>query len=65
MIRALPAILAAHPNTYYLIVGSGSHQDALREEVRRADLEDRVILLECAGTYRERWRRAMYLSFRR
>ena len=43
MIRALPAILAAHPNTYYLIVGSGSHQDALMEEVRRADLEDRVI----------------------
>jgi glycosyltransferase involved in cell wall biosynthesis len=43
MIRALPTILAAHPNTYYLIVGSGAHQDALREEVRRAAIEDRVL----------------------
>ena len=43
MIGALPAILAAHPNTYYLVVGSGSHQDALIEEASRAGVSERVI----------------------
>ena len=43
MIRALPAVLAAHPNTYYLVVGSGSHRDALIEEVNRAGVSERVI----------------------
>ncbi|HEX2993601.1 MAG TPA: glycosyltransferase, partial [Anaerolineales bacterium] len=33
MIRALPALLASHPNAYYLVVGDGSHRDALLEEV--------------------------------
>lgn len=43
MIRALPSILAAHPNTYYLIVGSGPHQQVLRDEVQRAGLSKRVV----------------------
>jgi len=43
MIRALPAILASNPNTYYLIVGSGSHQNALLEEVDKAGVKNRVI----------------------
>ena len=43
LIRAMPAILASHPNTYYLIVGSGSHRDALVEEVSRAGVNQRVI----------------------
>jgi len=43
MIRALPAILRSAPNTYYLIVGSGSHQSALVDEVNQAGLKDRVI----------------------
>jgi glycosyltransferase involved in cell wall biosynthesis len=43
MIRALPSILASHPNTYYLIVGSGSHHSVLVEEVNRAGVRERVI----------------------
>lgn len=43
MIRALPAILASHPNTYYLIVGGGSHHNALLEEVNKAGVNKRVI----------------------
>jgi len=43
MIRALPEVIASNPNTYYLIVGSGSHQNALIEEVNKAGLNDRVI----------------------
>ncbi len=43
MIRALPAILASHPNTYYLIVGSGEHREALIEEVRKAGVQERVV----------------------
>jgi glycosyltransferase involved in cell wall biosynthesis len=43
MIRALPAILASHPNTYYLIVGSGSHHSALAEEAGKAGLNEQVI----------------------
>jgi glycosyltransferase involved in cell wall biosynthesis len=43
MLRALPAILAAHPNTYYLIVGSGSHQSALLDEASKAGVKERVI----------------------
>ncbi len=43
MIRALPSILASYPNAYYLIVGDGSHRDALLEEVQKADVKDRVI----------------------
>ena len=45
MIRALPDVLAAHPNTYYLVVGSGSHHDALIEEARRAGVSHRVIFV--------------------
>ena len=43
ILRALPAVLASHPNTYYLIVGSGSHHSALVEEADKAGVTDRVI----------------------
>jgi glycosyltransferase involved in cell wall biosynthesis len=43
MIRALPAILASCPNTYYLIVGGGSHHNVLLEEVTKAGVNGRVI----------------------
>ena len=43
MIRALPFTLASHPNTYYLIVGGGSHHSTLVEEVNKAGVNQRVI----------------------
>jgi glycosyltransferase involved in cell wall biosynthesis len=43
MIRALSAVLASNPNTYYLVVGNGSHRDVLIEEVSKFDVKDRVI----------------------
>ena len=43
LIRALPGVLASSPQTYYLIVGSGSHQNALLEEVDKAGIGERVI----------------------
>lgn len=43
LIRAMPAILASHPNTYYLIVGSGSHREALMEEAGKAGVNERVV----------------------
>jgi glycosyltransferase involved in cell wall biosynthesis len=43
MIRALPAVLASHPNTYYLIVGDGPHHHALAQEVETAGLQKRVV----------------------
>ena len=43
MIRALPAVLKSNPDTYYLVVGDGSHREALIEEVKQADVRDRVI----------------------
>jgi glycosyltransferase involved in cell wall biosynthesis len=43
MIRALPAILASHPETYYLVVGNGPHRDELTAEARRAGVSGRVI----------------------
>ena len=43
MIRALPAILASHPNTYYLVVGNGSYRDELIEEAGRAGVSERVV----------------------
>src|SRR4029450_7587873 len=33
----------AHPKTYYLIVGGGSHHEALIEEVNRTGVGERVI----------------------
>lgn len=44
MIRALPAVLGAHPNAYYLLVGDGPHRSTLVEEIDRAGVNDRVIL---------------------
>ena len=43
MIQALPGILASNPNTYYLVVGDGSHREPLMEEVNRATVSNRVI----------------------
>jgi len=43
MIRALPVVLASTPNTYYLVVGDGSHRDTLVEEANKADVSSRVI----------------------
>lgn len=43
MIRALPAVLAADPLAYYLVVGSGPHHDVLIEEVAKVGVKDRVI----------------------
>ena len=43
MIQALPAILDATPNVYYLIVGSGTHYDSLVGEVDKAGVKERVV----------------------
>ncbi len=43
MIRALPAVLQAHPNTCYLIVGDGPHRHALEQEVHTLGLTRQVI----------------------
>lgn len=43
MIQALPEVLASHPNTYYVVVGGGSHESALKAEVAKAVVPDRVI----------------------
>jgi glycosyltransferase involved in cell wall biosynthesis len=43
MIRALPSILFAHPDTYYLVVGDGSYRNTLVEEVEQAGVSNRVI----------------------
>ncbi len=43
MIEAMPAILAARPNAYYLVAGDGSHRAALEEHASRAGVERRVV----------------------
>jgi glycosyltransferase involved in cell wall biosynthesis len=43
MIRALPDILAANPQTYYLVVGDGPHQETLLEDASAAGVTGRVI----------------------
>ena len=42
MIPALPEILERHPETYYLVVGNGSHLENLRLEAGRAGLSSHV-----------------------
>ena len=44
LIRAFPAVLAAHPTAHLVIVGEGEARPALEEEIRRLDLEARVHL---------------------
>jgi glycosyltransferase involved in cell wall biosynthesis len=43
MIQALPEVLASNPDAYYLVVGDGSHRNPLIEEVKKANVNDRVI----------------------
>lgn len=43
MLRALPAILDAHPNAFYLIAGDGPHRAELESETRRLGLQSRVV----------------------
>ncbi len=43
MIRALPTVLEAHPNTYYLIVGDGAHREALIAEASKLGVRERVV----------------------
>ncbi len=43
LIRALPALLDRHPEVRVLLVGGGPEEGALRDWVRRADLEGRVV----------------------
>lgn len=43
MIRAMLGILAAYPDTYYLIAGDGAYRDALVEEVAKLGVENRVV----------------------
>jgi glycosyltransferase involved in cell wall biosynthesis len=43
MIRALPAVLRAHPNVYYFVVGDGAHRASIQEEAERAGVKARVI----------------------
>lgn len=45
LIRAMPIILASNPDTYYLVVGNGSHRDVLVEEARKMGVEGRVIFV--------------------
>lgn len=43
MIRALSKVLASHPNTYYLVVGDGTHREVLIEEATQSGVVDRVV----------------------
>ncbi|MGB0383525.1 MAG: glycosyltransferase [Ardenticatenaceae bacterium] len=43
LIEALPAILEAQPETYYLVVGDGEHKETLKELVEAHELTKRVI----------------------
>jgi glycosyltransferase involved in cell wall biosynthesis len=47
LVDALPAVLAAHPTTYLLLYGPdrGGTIDALREQIARLGLDERVRLL--------------------
>jgi glycosyltransferase involved in cell wall biosynthesis len=43
MIEALPTILEAVPQTYYLVVGAGEHEQSLKALVKEKGLTERVI----------------------
>ena len=43
MIRALPEVLASNSNTYYLVIGDGSHRNTLIEEAKKSNINHRVI----------------------
>jgi glycosyltransferase involved in cell wall biosynthesis len=43
MLQAMPAVLEALPNTYYLIVGDGAHRQELENETKRLNLTGIVL----------------------
>ena len=45
MLRAFPALLKKHPNTYYLIVGDGMYRETLVGEVEKLGLQRNVIFV--------------------
>jgi glycosyltransferase involved in cell wall biosynthesis len=45
LLEALPAVLGRHPRMRFLLVGEGALADSLREQIRRAGLEESVQLL--------------------
>ncbi|MFN3491658.1 MAG: glycosyltransferase family 4 protein [Anaerolineales bacterium] len=47
MIRAMPAIVSAKPNVYYLIIGSGEHAESLKNEAKKSGVSNHIIF---AGT---------------
>lgn len=43
MLEALPTILEAVPDAYYMVVGDGDHRQALQEAARKSGIGERVI----------------------
>jgi len=43
LVQALPRVLRVHPDARLLLVGGGPQEQALREAVRQAGLEDKVV----------------------
>jgi len=43
MIQAMPAMVSAKPNVYYLIIGSGEHAQALQNEAKKSGVGEHII----------------------
>lgn len=43
LLAAAPAVLAAHPNTYFLMVGKGPQEEHLRRQARQLGVAQRVL----------------------